>query len=296
MTSVFKVLVAGRNGQVARALQDRYDSETFELHACGRDTMDITSKSSVQSVFDRIAPDIIINAAAYTAVDQAEEEAEQAHAVNALGAGYLAQASSERSIPILHLSTDYVFDGTKATAYVESDPVAPLGVYGASKLAGEQAVARANTNHLILRTAWVYSPYGKNFVKTMLRLAASRDELGVVADQIGNPTSALDIADGLLSIAGQICTDPTRLKTGIYHMSGKNEASWADFARAIFAESARLGSPSAIVNSITSEEYPTPVKRPENSRLNCTKLEHDYGIRLQDWQSSVKNCVRSLVD
>lgn len=291
-----RILVAGNTGQVARALQDRNDPESFTLTAYGRPQMDITSLASVQSAFDEVRPDIIINAAAYTGVDQAEDEAALAHAVNAEGATNLAKASAASDIPILHLSTDYVFDGTKTEPYVELDPVAPLGVYGASKLAGEQGVAAANSKHLILRTSWVYSPYGKNFVKTMLRLAETHDELRVVSDQIGNPTSARDIADALLDLASQLCAAPDKMKPGIYHMSGRTSANWAELAAEALTLSAEHGRPAARVIPITSAEYPTRVKRPANSRLNCQKLAQDYTIELPDWKTSLRTCLDYLIN
>lgn len=291
-----RILVAGNTGQVARALQDRNDPETFALTAYGRPQMDIASLASVQSAFDKVRPNLVINAAAYTGVDQAEDEAALAHAVNAEGATNLAKASAASDIPILHLSTDYVFDGTKTDPYVESDPVAPLGVYGASKLAGEQGVAAANSKHLILRTSWVYSPYGKNFVKTMLRLAETRDELRVVSDQIGNPTSAHDIADALLDLASQLCAAPDKMKPGIYHMSGQTSANWAELAAEALTLSAEHGRPTACVIPITSAEYPTRVKRPANSRLNCQKLAQDYAIELPDWKTSLRTCLDYLIN
>ena len=291
-----RILVAGNTGQVARALQDRNDPETFALTAYGRPQMDVASLASVQSAFDEVRPDLVINAAAYTGVDQAEDEAALAHAVNAEGATNLAKASAASGIPILHLSTDYVFDGTKTEPYVESDPVAPLGVYGASKLAGEQGVAATHSQHLILRTSWVYSPYGKNFVTTMLRLAETRDELRVVSDQIGNPTSAHDIADALLDLASQLCAAPDKMKPGIYHMSGRTSANWAELAAEALTLSAEHGRPTARVIPITSAEYPTRVKRPANSRLHCQKLAQDYAIELPDWKTSLRTCLDYLIN
>ena len=179
---------------------------------------------------------------------------------------------------------------------MELDPVAPLGVYGASKLAGEQGVAAANSKHLILRTSWVYSPYGKNFVKTMLRLAETHDELRVVSDQIGNPTSARDIADALLDLASQLCAAPDKMKPGIYHMSGRTSANWAELAAEALTLSAEHGRPAARVIPITSAEYPTRVKRPANSRLNCQKLAQDYTIELPDWKTSLRTCLDYLIN
>jgi dTDP-4-dehydrorhamnose reductase len=248
----------------------------------------------VEAAVAAVAPDMIVNAAAYTAVDQAESDSAAAFAVNRDGAANLARAAAARRIPILHLSTDYVFDGTKKSPYEEIDPVAPLGVYGASKLAGEQEVAAANAAHVILRTAWVYSPVGKNFLKTMLRVADGRDELGVVDDQVGNPTSAHDIAVGLVAIARRIADDGN-WTPGVYHMTGAGEASWADFAAFIFETSGALGGPTAHVRRITSAEYPTPVARPANSRLDCAKLSAEFGVTLPAWEGSTRACVEQLL-
>lgn len=295
MTDIQTILVAGREGQVARALAAAALPAGVEIVALGRPDLDLLDQASIDRAMERLSPDLVINAAAYTAVDQAETDEADAFALNADGAGHLAQAAAKCGAPILHLSTDYVFDGSKAGPYAETDPVAPLGVYGASKLAGERAVAAANPDYFILRTAWVYSPFGKNFVKTMLRLADTRDELGVVSDQVGNPTSAADIAAGLVAVAQRIKTNPADVTPGIYHMTATGEASWADFAEAIFGASAALGGPSARVNRIGSSEFPTPVKRPANSRLDCGRLSAAFGVTLPAWQGSTKACVKELV-
>ena len=291
MTDSLKILVAGRAGQVARALADIALPDGLELVAMGRPDLDILDAASIDAAMDRVAPGLVIN----TAVDQAESDAANAHALNADAAVLLARAAARRGAPILHLSTDYVFDGTKQAPYAETDPVAPLGVYGRSKLAGERGVAEANPAHVILRTAWVYSPYGKNFVKTMLRVAESRDELGVVDDQRGNPTSAVDIAAGMIVIADAYRRDPANLATGTYHMCSSGEGTWADLAEQVFAVSASLGGPSAWVKRISSAEYPTPVTRPVNSRLDCGKILDTFNIRLPDWHDSSRTCVERLI-
>ncbi|MEH6488039.1 dTDP-4-dehydrorhamnose reductase [Hyphomonas oceanitis] len=296
MTDIQTILVAGRSGQVARALAATPLPAAVKLVALGRPDLDLLDPNSITRAMDRVLPDLVINAAAYTAVDQAETDDANAFALNADGAAHLAKAAAERGAPILHLSTDYVFDGSKSGPYVETDPVAPLGVYGASKLAGEKAVAAANPDHLILRTAWVYSAVGKNFVKTMLRLADTRDEVGVVADQVGNPTSAADIAWALIAMAQRIRSGPAAYVPGVYHMTATGDASWADFAEAIFAASAALGGPSANVNRIGSSEFPAPVKRPGNSRLDCGRLSAAFGVTLPDWQGSTLACVTELVE
>lgn len=295
MMSRFKVLVAGASGQVARALVEKAPSEVAEFVALGRPQLDLTDPRSIDAAVRATAPDLIINAAAYTAVDQAETDEAAAQAINATGAGHLSGAAARIGAPIVHLSTDYVFAGDKPGPYVETDVVGPTGAYGRSKLAGEQAVAAANPQHVILRTAWVYSPFGKNFAKTMLRLAETRGELGVVHDQCGNPTSAHDIAAGLWHIARQVAESPSALRPGIYHMTASGEASWAEFAEEIFRVSAALGGPAARVRRIASDEFPTPTRRPANSRLDCSKLSETFGLILPQWQASTRACVENLV-
>ena len=290
-----KVLIAGAAGQVARALANTAPRARLRVTALGRPHLDLTDPASIDAALDKARPDIVINAAAYTAVDQAETDEAGAFALNAEGAGQLAVAAARLGAPILHLSTDYVFDGSKPAPYAETDPVAPLGVYGRSKLAGEEAVAAANPRHLIFRTAWVYSPVGKNFAKTMLRVADARGALSVVHDQVGNPTSAADIAAALWKITEQIIADPSALRPGTYHLTASGEASWAEFAEEILRVSAALGGPSASVARITSAEYPTPTRRPANSRLDCEKLSRDFGLILPHWQVSTRACVEELV-
>ena len=289
------ILVAGGAGQVARALAKASAPDGVTIVAKGRPELDILDEGSITAAFEAVKPDFVVNAAAYTAVDQAESEEEAAFALNAAAPGALAATAARHGVPIVHLSTDYVFDGTKADPYTEADPVAPLGVYGRSKLAGEEAVAAANPDHLILRTAWVYSPVGRNFVKTMLRVGSMREELTVVHDQRGNPTSAADIAAGILLIAGQILSGKAPVKSGVYHMTAEGEASWAEFAEYIFECSAAVGGPAARVKRITSAEYPTPVTRPANSRLDCAKIARAYDVFLPQWQGSTQVCVEQLV-
>ena len=238
---------------------------------------------------------MIVSAAAYTQVDQAETDADQAFAVNAAGPQGLARAARELQVPLIHLSTDYVFDGFKGSPYVEDDPTRPQGVYGASKLEGERTVIAEQRDSAVLRTAWVYSPFGTNFVKTMLRLAGDRDEIAVVADQRGNPTSALDIGDGIIAVAENLLRTEDQSLRGIFHMTADREASWAEFAEAIFAASADLGGPTARVKHITTADYPTPARRPANSRLDSSKLARVHGVRLPDWRQSVKQVVTRLV-
>ncbi len=293
--SKIRVLVAGGSGQVARALVDTAPAAEVDVVALGRPGLDLTDPASIEAAVRLAEPAIVINAAAYTAVDQAESDEAGAHALNAEGAGLLAAAAARAGAPILHLSTDYVFSGDNTEPYTEADLPAPTGAYGRSKLAGEAAVAAANPRHAIFRTAWVYSPYGKNFAKTMLRFAETREELSVVHDQIGNPTSAHDIARALWDVTRQLAQDPETLTPGVYHMTASGEASWAEFAEEIFRVSAACGGPAARVSRITTAEYPTPTRRPANSRLDCSKLAGQFGIILPQWQASTRTCVEQLV-
>lgn len=294
MSELLKVLVSGRSGQVGSAIFEAEKPAGIEFSILGRPQLDITNSESIEAAFKQVRPDFVINAAAYTAVDPAEGDAENAERLNAEAAGLLAAIAATNDIPMIHLSTDYVFDGTKPSPYNETDPVSPLGVYGRSKLVGEQMVASANPQHLILRTAWVYSVFGSNFVKTMLRVAQSRDELGVVADQIGNPTSAHDIASCLIAIVSQYRNARQDFKPGTYHMAGSGSATWADFAEFIFEVSSSYNGPTATINRITSEEWPTPVTRPANSRLDCSKLQQTFGLTLPDWRESTRTCIQRL--
>ena len=291
-----RIVVTGNAGQVVTSLIERGAAAGHEIIALGRPELDLADPASVARALEAATPNTIVSAAAYTAVDRAESDSDLAHAVNGRGAGAVAQAAWTLGVPLIHISTDYVFDGTLDRPYVESDPTGPTGVYGASKLAGEQAVLAAyGDNSAVLRVAWVYSPFGANFVKTMLRLAADRDELGVVADQIGNPTSALEIADGILRVATNMVADGSPAMRGIFHMTASGEASWADFAEAIFAASGALGGPSARVKRITTADYPTPAKRPANSRLDCGLIARMHGIALPDWRTSLETMMTRLV-
>lgn len=289
-----RVLVAGSAGQVARALAEA-PGRGFTVQSFGRPDFDLERRETVEAAFASFKPDVVINAAAYTAVDKAESEPDVAMRLNADGPGLLADLAAKTGAPILHLSTDYVFSGDKTTPYSESDPVGPAGAYGRSKLEGERRVAAANPKHLILRTAWVHAPYGTNFVRTMLRLAETRPELGVVADQHGAPTYAPDIAEGLLDIVARIAEGGPS-PWGVYHMASSGSCVWADFAEHVFMQSAKAGGPSAKVKRISTAEYPTPARRPANSRLDCERLRSDYGIALPDWRSGVDRCVARLLE
>ena len=289
-----RIAVTGREGQVARSLLATAPSG-IEVIAIGRPELDLANPASVLPALAAAQPDVIVSAAAYTAVDKAESEPDSAFAVNAAGAGAVSEAAAKLGIPVIHLSTDYVFSGENPAPYVETDPTGPISVYGSTKLEGELRVAAGNADHVILRTAWVYSPFGANFVKTMLRLAETRDELRVVADQRGCPTAALDIADAILAIAARLKADPDPALRGTFHLTGTGEATWADFATEIFAQSRALGGNSVVVTPITTAEYPTPARRPANSRLSGDKLAATYGIRLPDWKSSTEIAVKAIL-
>ncbi|MFG1320777.1 dTDP-4-dehydrorhamnose reductase [Xanthobacter autotrophicus] len=290
-----RLAVTGKQGQVVTSLLERGAAASVEVIALGRPELDLADPASVKAAIAAAAPDVVVSAAAYTAVDKAESEPELAFEVNEVGAGAVAEAAAALQVPIIHLSTDYVFAGDKADPYLESDPTGPVSVYGASKLAGEKKVAAATGNHAILRTAWVYSPFGANFLKTMLRLGASRDMLRVVADQRGTPTSALDIADAVITVARRLKTDPDPALRGVFHLTGGGEGTWADFAEVIFASlEARTGRCVA-VERITTADYPTPARRPANSRLSNRKLQSSYGVKLADWDVSTRSVVDRLL-
>lgn len=292
-----RIAVTGGPGQLVLSMQERGPDLGHEVVAVGPPELDLAAPDddAVHAALAAACPDAIVNAAAHTAVDRAESERDLAFAINAEGAGAVARAAARLGVPVVHISTDYVFAGDKAEPYRESDPTGPTGVYGASKLAGEQAVLTSGADTAILRTAWVYSPFGANFAKTMLRLATTRDELGVVADQIGCPTSALDLANAAIAVATNLTARPDATLRGVFHATGSGEGSWADFAETIFAASAAAGGPSARVNRIGTADYPTPARRPANSRLDCGKLAAAHGVRLPDWRKSTCAVVARLV-
>jgi len=291
-----RILVTGTEGQVVGSLVEKTAGRNdVELLLIGLPELDLTATDRIAPAIEALKPDVILSVAAYTAVDAAETDEATALAVNGTAVGEIGKAAAKLGVPVVHLSTDYVFSGDKTTPYVEADATGPLGAYGRTKLAGELALAAATPNHAILRTAWVYSPFGKNFVKTMLRLGETRDSVGVVADQVGNPTSALDIADGLLKVADNLLASDDPALRGIFHMTGSGETNWAGFAAEIFRLSAVAGGRSVAVDPIPSSAYPTPAKRPANSRLDCAKLERLHGVRLPEWQGSTKTVVERLV-
>lgn len=280
------VLVFGRTGQVAQALAAKAPlTWTF----AGRDQADLTDQKSLQKLIDSKNWEAVVNAAAYTAVDRAESEQDLAQAVNAEAPGIMARACAQNNIPFIHISTDYVFDGSADRPYKEEDSINPLSVYGRTKAEGEKAVMDAGGRAVILRTSWVYAPEGKNFVSTMLKLGQEREELRIVSDQTGAPTSAADIADGIMSILSRFEA------TGIFHMTAGGSTTWHGFATEIFriAREKGLKTPQRVL-PIATAEYPTPAKRPLNSRLDCGKLEKIYGVALPSWQEGLSNCMDSL--
>jgi dTDP-4-dehydrorhamnose reductase len=291
-----RIVVTGKHGQVVQCLQERAPLAGHEIIALGRPEFDLAEPTTLGKRLAELCPDALVSAAAYTAVDRAESEPIIAHAINGTAPRVLAEAASRLNVPLVQISTDYVFDGSAASPYRETDAVAPLGVYGQTKLAGENAVLEVHPgNSAVLRSAWVFSPFGNNFVKTMLRLASDRHELGVVSDQIGNPTCALDIADAIVRVCENLARDPDPALRGTFHMAASGAASWADFAQAIFTVSQRYGGPFARVRPIATSEYPTAARRPANSRLDCEKLFRMHGIRLPDWRVSTEHVVARLV-
>ena len=290
-----KIVVTGHEGQVVRSLLEKAARRAdLEVIALGRPQLDLTKPETVHTAIKAHKPDLVVSAAAYTAVDLAEDEPDLAMAVNASGARAVAEAAAACGAPVIHLSTDYVFSGDASEPYVETDATGPRSVYGRSKLQGEQLVAGASPQHIILRTAWVYSPFGKNFVRTMLKLAETRDTLSVVADQWGNPTSAFDIADAIISVADQLAAEPEFSAFGVYHLAGTGDTNWSGFARAIFRASADLSGPSAAVTDITTDGYPTRAVRPASSRLSSAKFQKAFGWSAPDWQSSLRDVVTRL--
>jgi dTDP-4-dehydrorhamnose reductase len=291
-----RIAVTGRFGQIAQSLVERGPNSNMEVLTLARPAVDLARPSDLTDVLGALRPQAVVSAAAYTAVDLAESEPGLAHQINANGAEALARAAARLQIPIVHQSTDYVFDGTLDRPYCEEDAPRPINVYGSSKLRGEQLVAAANSNHAILRTAWVYSPFGKNFVKTMLRLAADRDEISVVADQWGNPTSALDIADAVLRAAALLHSDKSFGAFGVYHLTGAGDTNWSGFARHILDTSRASGGPWADVRDIATKDYPTKARRPANSRLSSAKFAAAFGWSAPQWRKSTERVVGRILD
>ena len=287
------ILVTGGSGQVGTELRALAWPAGVAVHAPGRDELDLADPASVERALASRAWSAVVSSGAYTAVDRAEGDVAQAWLVNAVAPAILASHARRAGIPIVHVSTDYVFDGSGEGFYAETDPVAPLGVYGASKEGGEQAVRSAGARHAILRTAWVVSPHGSNFLKTMLRLGAGRDELRVVGDQRGCPTFAGDLARALQAVTLRLIADADA-PAGTFHFVNAGEASWAEFAVAIFAASARRGGRQPRVETITTAEYPTPARRPANSRLATSRIREAFGIEPRPWPEALEEAVAAL--
>jgi dTDP-4-dehydrorhamnose reductase len=291
------ILVAGKAGQLARCLAQEAHRRAIRLVALGRPELDITNQESISRAVAAHAPRAIVNAAAYTAVDKAEAEPALAMAVNRDGAEVLATAAAREGVPFIHVSTDYVFDGRKDAPYVEEDAPSPLGAYGRSKLAGETAVRAACPAAVILRTSWVYSRYGQNFVTTMLRLAATREKVQVVDDQHGAPTAAFDLAGAILDLVDRLGAAPRDRDSGdIYHLAADGETTWHGFAAAIFAGWARRGLRVPTLEAITTAQYPTAARRPANSRLDCSKVARVFGLRLPAWRISLERCLDEIAE
>ena len=277
------ILVFGKNGQVARELAG-LDGVT----CLDRNVADLSDPAACAAAIEQHAPDAVINAAAYTAVDKAESEEDLAHVINGDAPGAMARACAALNIPLVHISTDYVFAGNGTTPWQPADETGPLGAYGRTKLAGEQAVRAANGTHAVLRTSWVVSAHGNNFVKTMLRLGAERDALTIVADQIGGPTGAREIAAACHTMAQQLIAHPD--KSGTYHFSGAEDCSWADFAREIFAQSGIT----CDVTDIPTSDFPTPAVRPPNSRMDCSLTQATFGVQRPQWKVSLATILKDL--
>ena len=287
------ILVLGRSGQVARELAKLGPPEGFELVFAGRERFDLMGAADPAALVEALEPAAVINAAAYTAVDRAESEPQAALWLNREVPAALARTCASAGIPFVHFSTDYVFDGAKPEPYVEDDPIRPTGVYGRSKAEGEAEVLAAGGPAVVLRTSWVFSAFGANFVKTMLRLAQEREEIGVVADQIGRPTWAEDCAAGALRAA--MALEAGEIEGAeLFHLAGGGDASWADLAEAVFEESAARGGPRPVVRRIATADYPTPARRPANSRLDCGRIVRALNWPMRPWREGLRECFKEL--
>lgn len=298
-----KILLLGKNGQVGfeldRSLQPLGQVYALDRHSnadglCG----DVANFDAMTHAFDQIRPDIVVNGAAYTAVDKAETDTVQAELINHLAVKHLAELAKQHQALLIHYSTDYVFDGTGETAWTEEDSTGPINVYGQTKRQGELALEQSGANFINLRTSWVYGTHGNNFIKTMLNLGASRETLGIIADQIGSPTGASLIADITAQIIRQYQLNPTSIEMGHYHLAARGECSWYDYAKFIFDVAREMGADLKVkqVNAIGTADYPTPAKRPHNSRLNTSKLQRNFSLHLPHWQQGVRQVLGELID
>jgi dTDP-4-dehydrorhamnose reductase len=291
-----RLLLLGGTGQVGEELRALTFPDDVEVVAPSRAELDLADAQAIVNVIAAEPWSAVINAAAYTQVDRAEREEAAAFAINAAAPWRLAAETGRRGIPLVHISTDYVFDGRKGEPYIEQDEVAPLNAYGRSKLAGERAVGTANPRHIILRTSWVYSPYGSNFVKTILRLTAERDKLSIVADQRGCPTAARDIAEACLEIALRCAAHPDRAPYGLYHFAGAGEATWFEFARTIVDVAGDRLRRSPQILPIKTSEYPTPAARAADTRLDSTAVFRAFGLKPRRWRQALKKTIDRLLD
>ena len=289
-----KILISGKTGQVAVELQ-KHLAGLGELIVLGRDVLDLSQPDQIRAQVRAHKPDLLIIAAAHTAVDQAENEPELAFTINAIAPGVFAEEAAAQGIPLIHYSTDYVFDGRKPAPYTEDDATNPLGVYGKSKLAGELAIAASGAQHLILRTSWVYSTHGKNFLLTMQRLLQERSELRVVADQIGAPTWAGTIAQSTRALIERWQSGDAAA-WGTYHLTASGETSWFGFTQAIAGHLTAQGKACATLEPIPASAYPTPAARPQNSRLDCSKLAREWGVTQPDWEAALSACLAEQPD
>jgi dTDP-4-dehydrorhamnose reductase len=289
-----KILVTGKNGQLARSLATRAQGSGIEIVLAGRPELDLENPLTFAPILNSVAPHMVINAAAHTGVDQQEDEPQRAFSINAEAPAELARLTRLAAIPIIQVSTDYVFDGKSGEPYVEADEPNPQTVYGRSKLAGEQAVRSENPDHLVVRTAWVFSRYGGNFVKTILSAAQTRKRLQVVADQFGNPTEAHDLADGLLAAARFRC-DHQGFPQGLYHLAGQGRASWYEVATRVLEISKAMGGPTSHVEPIVSDQWVAKAQRPANSELNSERFARDFGYRAGDWRDHVSSVVGDII-
>ncbi len=298
-----KILLLGKNGQVGfeldRSLQPLGQVYALDRHSnadglCG----DVANFDAMTHAFDQIRPDIVVNATAYTAVDKAETDTVQAELINHLAVKHLAELAKQHQALLIHYSTDYVFDGTGETAWTEEDNTNPINVYGQTKRQGELALEQSGANFINLRTSWVYGTHGNNFIKTMLKLGASRETLGIIADQIGSPTGASLIADITAQIIRQYQLNSTSIEMGHYHLAARGECSWYDYAKFIFDVAREMGADLMVkqVNAIGTADYPTPAKRPHNSRLNTSKLQRNFSLHLPHWQQGVRQVLGELID
>lgn len=291
-----RILVTGRAGQVSRCLVEKARLVNVDVVAIGRPELDLEHPDGIGSSIAALRPDVIVSAAAYTAVDAAESEPDRAFAINAIAPGLIGEVARRLNVPVIHLSTDYVFSGDKNAPYNEEDVPAPQTIYGKSKLAGEDALTAATPNHAILRTAWVYSPFGNNFIKTMLRLAGDRDQIRVVDDQSGNPTAACDLADAVLSAARMMVAEPAASALrGTFHLAGRGDTNWAEFAAAIFEVSRAYDGPTATVVPIRTLDYPTAARRPANSRLQTRKFREAFGVQPRAWRVAMEETLQRLL-